>query len=374
MTILLLVMGTLFVTFSSISYNSVDQIADNYLDTIFDTHIKINITGGIVSDKDYAIAEQGKVYEDNFRANFTQYRGHIPDKVLKNISPEETYSYSNVYYRIYELVDTSYLVSIDMSNFVNRITIRVVYVLLVEIAVYLLLFFIMIWLSKKVFSPLKETFLKQRQFISNASHELKTPIAIISANADVIKSTSSSQWLDNIKSQTDRMEKLVADMLTLAKMDERSDNIKITKSNVSKDLLQTILPFEAIAYEKRKNLNVNIPNDVIHDINVDALKKVATILVDNAIKYTEENGNIYVDLKQDGSKLCFSVKNDGSNVPSEKAKFLFERFYRGDESHSSLIKGSGLGLAIAKSIADNNKWKIYAESKFGVSMEIGVII
>lgn len=374
MSVLLLIISTMFAVFCNVSYKSVDQLANNYLETVYDTHLKKFITGGIISDIDHAISEQGTVYEDRFKAKFTQYRGIIPDKILSDLPVNKTVSYKGVYYRIFELTDTYYLVSVDMRKEIDDISNRILIVLLSAILIYFTLFCFIVWISNKIFSPLKENLLKQRQFISNASHELKTPIAIISANADVLKSSSPSQWVDNIKSQTDRMEKLVLDMLTLAKMDEKTESINVAKVNVAKELLQTVLPFEAIAYEKLKTLIVNFPHELIFELNVDALKKIATILIDNAIKYANKSGNIYVNLELENGKLCFSVKNDGSNVPSDKANYLFERFYRGDESHSSIIKGSGLGLAIAKSIADNNKWKIYAESKINVSMEIGVII
>lgn len=374
MAVLFVIMSALFGMFCNISYNSIEQLAGSYLDTIYDTHLKINITGGFVSDKDYAIAEKGKVYEDRFKSKFADYRGILPDRLLDDINTDEIYSFQNVYYKMFELNGTLYLTSVDMSDDIDDITGRILVLLGLVVLSYFLIFALMVWISGKVFSPLKEAFVKQRQFISNASHELKTPIAIISANADVLKSDSSNQWIDNIKSQTDRMEKLVLDMLTLAKMDEHTENIKVVKTNVSKEILQSVLPFEAIAFEKRKNLIIDVVKDVEFELNVDALKKIASILVDNAIKYTSQDGNIYVNLYIEGGKLYFIVKNDGSNVPDDKAKYLFERFYRGDESHSSVIKGSGLGLAIAKTIADNNKWKIYAESKLGVSMEIGVII
>lgn len=374
MVILLFITSCVFCVFMVITKNSLKQVAEYNLDTVYDTYLKINIYGGFVSDKDYATAEKGKVYVSKYKNDFTEYADELPQKLLRSFPSSKIYSSNNIYYKIFYLVDSYYLASVDMSDTVSVANKKVVTLLIILMSSYIVIFLFIIWFSTIVFKPLGETFLKHRQFISNASHELKTPIAIISANADVIKSTEKSQWIDNIKSQTERMEKLVSDMLVLTKIDEDNLNQKPTKIDVSKEILQTVLPFEAVAYEKNKIFNIEIQNDIIKELNCEDLKKIVTILIDNAIKYSSNKGKIDVVLKNLNDKIHFIVKNDGCNVPNDKSKFIFERFYRGDESHSSDTKGSGLGLAIAKSLCQINNWKINAESKYNLYMKIEIII
>ncbi len=243
--------------------------------------------------------------------------------------------------------------------------------------IYLGIFFI-VWLSSfKVFKPIKNNFDKQKRFISDASHELKTPLTIISANADVLKQSGNyeenAQYLDNIKFQTERMDALVADMLSLAKMDEGRLSLADEPFNVSETVTECVLPFDALAFERGKNLNIDISPDVVCVGDRASVKKIASILVDNAIKYSD--GEIKVSLKREGGKVVnLSVYNTGSTIPDKDSNKIFERFYSGENSHSRASSGSGLGLSIAKSIADANKWKIYAESVFGVSMTITVCI
>ena len=251
----------------------------------------------------------------------------------------------------------------------NSNTLKILFALL---SVFFSLFVVVYLLSFKVFEPIKETLEKQKRFISDASHELKTPLTIISANADVLKQTCDSQWLDNIKSQTERMDNLVSDMLTLAKLDERKAMISEEPCDVSQLVLDTALPFDAVAFEKNKTLTLDIKPDIKAVADRQNVKKITSILIDNAIKHSYANGEIKVSVYRENNKVYLTVFNTGSDIPDDKSDKIFERFYRGDKSRSRESGGSGLGLSIAKSIADNNKWKISAQSKLGESMKITV--
>ncbi|MBE7061595.1 MAG: GHKL domain-containing protein [Clostridiales bacterium] len=239
--------------------------------------------------------------------------------------------------------------------------------------VYGVLFYVVYRVSFRVFDPIKQTLKKQKQFISNASHELKTPLAIISANAEVLKDDQNSQWVKNIQSQTDRMNMLVTDMLTLAKMDEGNINLSKMEFDLSSEITNTALPFDAVAFEKGRTIELDVCPEVKLSGDLQSLKTIVNILLDNAIKHSSENSTIYVKLKKENGKTVFSVENSGSSVPDEDSNKVFERFYRGDKSRSRDSGGSGLGLSIAKSIADANKWKISARSRLNESMVIKVI-
>jgi signal transduction histidine kinase len=224
-----------------------------------------------------------------------------------------------------------------------------------------------------VFQPIVESNLKQKQFISNASHELKTPLAVISANADVLKQAGDNTWLSNIRSQTNRMNVLVGDMLTLAKMDEGKINLINTAFSLSELVVNSTLPFDAVAFEKGKTIDVDVDENVNIVGDEESAKKIINILLDNAVKHADERGEIKVSLKKENGRIALTVFNSGSLVPNIDSSKVFERFYRGDSSRARESGGSGLGLAIARGIADANKWKISAESQYGISMSITVV-
>jgi signal transduction histidine kinase len=283
-------------------------------------------------------------------------------------------SVNNIYYKIESIPFYDIIIATDVSNILHDFRINVLNALSIHIVVYLILSVIAVILSFNVFKPIKDSFLKQKQFISNASHELKTPLTIISANAEIIKSTSDSQWIDNINSQTERMNLLVNDLLTLAKIDEQKTPISLLEFNLSEVIINDTLPFDAVAYEKGKNLILDVQENIQYKGDLQSVKNIVNILLDNAIKHAEKGGEIIVTLKKENNKISLTIFNTGSNVPDNQASKVFERFYRADQSRSRESGGgSGLGLSIAKGIADNNKWKISAVSKLNQYMSITVI-
>ena len=159
-------------------------------------------------------------------------------------------------------------------------------------------------------------------------------------------------------------------MLTLARIDEGNAKPIYEKFNLSDEVMQTALPFDAVAFEKGKTLKCEIEENLFYEGDRQGVKKILNILLDNAVKYSAESGNITVSLKKTGVKPEITVFNDGSLILENDAQKIFERFYRGDDSRSRESGGNGLGLSIAKSIAVANKWQIAAVSEFGKSMTI----
>ena len=280
---------------------------------------------------------------------------------------------NNVYYKMFHSQGETLIVAFDASEVKASSSAKIVNVALILLVIYAALFIVVLGLSFSVFKPIKNAFNKQKQFISNASHELKTPLSIISANADVIQQELDSPWVNNIKSQTNRMSVLVEDMLTLAKMDEGNSNLKTEKFNLSDEVLSSSLPFDALAFEKGKTLVIDVQPDINYNGNKESVNQIVNILLDNAIKHASDKGEIFVYLHKEKGKIELSVSNTGSSIPSNQANKVFERFYRGDSSRTRETGGSGLGLSIAKSVADANKWKISAQSIMNESMTITVI-
>ena len=285
----------------------------------------------------------------------------------------KTGSIGNICYKISDQNNYSLIIASDFSdvNFTYNSNISNAFVVLSLI--FLGLSIIVVLVSFTIFKPIKEAFYKQKQFISNASHELKTPLAIISANAEVLKADGENTFINNINSQSERMELLISDLLTLAKMDEEKMPLSSVVFNISEVIINNSLAFDSIAFEKGKSLNLFVQPDVQYKGDVNSVNNILNILLDNAVKHAKNGGEINVYFKKENSKLSLTIYNTGSNVPESDENKIFERFYRGDTSRSRESGGSGLGLSIAKSIADNNKWKISAKSKLNEYMAITII-
>ena len=235
----------------------------------------------------------------------------------------------------------------------------------------IILLLISIYLTNKSIIPIKETFEKQKQFIADASHELKTPLAIIKTNTSLILSQpddsikNQSKWINYINTQTDRMSVLINEMLSLAKMDTAENQPPLVPINMSKIVQSMILMFEAIIYENNINLETNINESLFVNGDKESLKKLFSIIMDNAIKYTDKEGTITVSLFTHKNKVKMIIRNTGEGIEPENLERVFERFYRVDSSRDRETGGYGLGLSIASSIVKQHKGKIYATSKVG---------
>lgn len=238
----------------------------------------------------------------------------------------------------------------------------------VGIIMLFVIFAISLFFANRSIKPISEAWEKQKQFIADASHELKTPLAIINANSDALLANqeetikSQKKWLDYIKNQIDRMSKLVNDLLYLAKTEDTNSKIFYTPFNISEVVSDIILSMEAVAFEKDIRLLQDIEANIIIKSDCEKIKQVVTILVDNAIKYTDEKGRIDIRLKKTRHQLVFSIKNSGKGIPKENITKLFDRFYRADSARTQENGGYGLGLSIAKAIIDRLDGKIYADS------------
>ncbi|GAB6108070.1 sensor histidine kinase [Fusibacter bizertensis] len=236
----------------------------------------------------------------------------------------------------------------------------------VSVVMFFVIFFISSFLTEKSVQPIKEAFDKQKQFISDASHELKTPLAVIHTNVDVLLTTSSdsdNKWLKYIKSEVERMGHLTNDLLYLTQMDGAEDH-QVLKANFdfSERIEHILLGLEVVAFEKEIALTYDIvPNVEIYG-NSEQLSQVAMILLDNAIKYTPPKGNINVKLYKTTHHYTLEIENTGEGIFEEDLPKIFDRFYRGDKVRSRENGSYGLGLSIAKSIVDQHGGKLTCES------------
>lgn len=221
-------------------------------------------------------------------------------------------------------------------------------------------------LSGWIVRPVQRNFERQRQFVSDAGHELKTPLTIVSANVDVLsEEIGESPWMDSIKSQLNRMRILITDLLTLARTDEGKSQFIMADCDLSKLTRNTLLEYEVLAFESGKELGYDIQEGIHTQADSFRVKQVVTILLDNAIKHSPEGAGINVSLKRESSRVILKVFNTGSGISDEERDKIFERFYRSDASRSRETGGYGLGLAIAKGIVSAHKGRITVEGEEG---------
>lgn len=237
--------------------------------------------------------------------------------------------------------------------------------LLILLTALLLLLGVSILLSRWATRPAERAWKQQRQFLSDASHELKTPLTVILSNAELLEAAPleerPARWADNIHSEARRMRSLVEEMLTLARADNPVRTAVLTEVSLSDVAADTVLAFEPVAFEAGKPLTEDIDPavDVLGDR--EKLRQLTGILVDNAIKYGAEENPIRLWLRKTDRQALLTVSNSGQPIPPEQLSHLFERFYRMDDSRGEQ-SGFGLGLAIARTIASEHKGTLRAES------------
>lgn len=241
--------------------------------------------------------------------------------------------------------------------------------IIIGLSALLLFFVISIFLAKWAVKPVEEAWDKQKQFIADASHELKTPLTVITTNAELMKSESSEEskakFTDNILTMSKQMRGLVESMLEIARLDNGSVGKEFAVFNLSETVSDAILPFEALFFEKEQNFTSEIEPDINMNGNAEQIKQVIDILLDNANKYSSEKSEIKLILKKQGRNQCrLSVSNEGETIPEDELKNIFKRFYRGDKTRQ-MNNSYGLGLSIAESIVTEHSGKIFAESKNG---------
>ncbi len=221
-------------------------------------------------------------------------------------------------------------------------------------------------LIRRMVQPVEDAFNRQKQFVSDASHELKTPLAVISANAEVLEQEiGENEYLGYIRSEVRRTDTLVNNLLTLARLDKGGTAAVMKSFDLSHALLDVILPFESTVFEAGKTMETDIPDGVDCTGSEDQVKQLAVILLSNALKYSDDGGRIEVSLKARGKQREIRVFNTGKAIPQADREHIFDRFWRGDPAHGRETGGHGLGLAIARTIVEAHRGKISVDSREG---------
>lgn len=219
------------------------------------------------------------------------------------------------------------------------------------------LYFLAVYLAKRIVKPLEESYQKQKQFISDAGHELKTPVSVVNANAELLgREIGDNQWLQNIQYENERMGVLVTQLLELA----RTENVTPEMEHIDFSRLVDgeALPFEGVAFEQGLRLQEKITDGLTVRGNSAQLRQLVSILLDNAIRHSKGGKDVRLTLSREHGYAKLSVINVGNEIPAEQRAQLFERFYREDSARNGEDKHYGLGLAIAKSITEVHRGTI----------------
>ncbi len=274
-------------------------------------------------------------------------------------------SYSLRYLRISE-GGLTYIAFLDASSDLTAMTELIVTSLLVGALALLAFFFVSLFLSSLALKPVVAAWHRQKQFVADASHELKTPLTVILANQQILLShadhtiTEERQWIENTQFEGSRMKALIEDLLFLAKADAVKSNDTPNEVNLSDVIQGMLLSFASLAFEADVTLEEDIQSDVRLIGNEPQLRRLFDILLDNAIKYGGAKGKVCIGLHADGATARLSVQNSGTPIPESELPHLFERFYRVDQARSA--SGYGLGLSIADSIARSHSGRISVTS------------
>ncbi len=233
----------------------------------------------------------------------------------------------------------------------------------------LLVFLLVVVFSRMIVQPVAESYEKQKRFITDAGHELKTPLTIIDANTEVLEmEQGENEWTQSIHHQTKRLAQLTEKLVFLSRMDEDSTVLAMFDFSLSDAVLEAAQPFMTVAEAQKKKLICSVEPNLSYHGNEEALRQLVSLLLDNAVKYSSENSEIRLSLSADGKKRILTVWNPASGLKAGRQDILFERFYRPDSSRSQTTGGHGIGLSAAKAIVSAHKGRITAQSEDGTSI------
>ena len=232
-----------------------------------------------------------------------------------------------------------------------------------------------VFVTERNIRPSTESYEKQKRFITDAGHEIKTPLAIINADADVLgMDLGENEWLDEIKAQTRRLTALTNDLISLTRMEEAGEELQMTEFSLSDLVQEAAQSFQGMSLQKEQTFNLHITPGLMIRGDEKMLARLLSILLDNALKYCPAQGTIDLERGTRGKQLSFKLTNPADPVETSNLPRLFDRFYRADHSRNSKTGGYGIGLSIARAIVDAHKGKISAATADGRSLTITVLL
>lgn len=241
---------------------------------------------------------------------------------------------------------------------------------------YVIVFFIIVFFAGRIVRPISESYEKQKQFITDAGHEIKTPLTIINANVDVLEmELGANECLEDIQQQTKRLTALTNDLVLLARMEESGDSLQMIEFPVSDVVSEVVSSFKVLAQTQNKEFICKIQPMLTMKGNTKTMEQLVSILMDNAMKYCPEKGTIAIYFERRGRALQLTVSNTTeAEIQQENLNHVFDRFYRTDASRNSETGGHGIGLSVAKAIVTAHGGKIYASTRNTPAFMITVVL
>lgn len=296
------------------------------------------------------------------------------------------YTVSPIIVELKESYDTSLFITkefnnirfLDVTDSQEMLTTLALTLLGLTVAILVIFFFISRLFANRAIRPMEEAWDKQGRFVADASHELKTPLSVINASCGVLYTNkeeivgSQLKWVDSILSNTDRMTGLINGLLSLARMDDVQQNLQFCSFNLSDTVENAIVEIEPLARDKALEITQQIGEGIEIVSDQEHVRQILFILLDNAVKYTQDGGSVYISLKKTNRHVVCAIRNTGEGISEETLPHVFDRFYRGDPARCSKNGGYGLGLAIAKDITQSLGAKLTAKSKQGEYAEFTI--
>jgi len=354
------------------SYKTPVQPNTNFIDTI-SSQRSLSIT--MFTDTQWKIETTSSVFDID-----THSSEKLKNAALSQNKSTGTFKISdNVWAFMIESHYNGYqIVFLDITSRQAILTNLVYTFLIIAIIMLVFIFFISKFFANRSIKPVREAFYRQKQFIADASHELKTPLTVINTNVDVLLSNGEeninnySKWLYYIKSEVERMTKLTNDLLYLTQLDYTDVKMIYTDFDLSEIVEIVILTMEAAIFENNISFEYDIEPNLRILGNKEQIKQVIMILLDNAMKYTNKGGNIKIHLKKSYNIVSLSISNTGEGISSAHIEKIFDRFYRADGARGRKSGDYGLGLSIAKKIIDQHSGKISVRSTVNVSTTFSI--
>ena len=260
----------------------------------------------------------------------------------------------------------------DLSTFRDFLQASCLIALAGMLAVFLLIFF----LSSRIVKPISDSYEKQKRFITDAGHEIKTPLAIIDADAEVLEMDvgEDNEWITDIRQQIKRLTGLTNDLVALSRMEEGGENLLKTEFSYSEALEEIAQPFRSLAKIQGKELEIDIQEDVDFYGDEKSIRQLTSILMDNAMKYSAGQSTVTLKAGKNGRGVFLEVANVAENLKKEDTEYLFDRFYRADSSRNSEKGGHGIGLSLARAITEAHGGKIQASLAGDQRLKIAVYL
>ena len=257
----------------------------------------------------------------------------------------------------------------EFSTFYNFLVVSI----LASVGGIILVYLLVLVFSKIVFKPVAESYEKQKRFITDASHEIKTPLTIIDTSAEIIEmQNGESEWSESIKNQVNRLSALTEKLVFLSRMDEEGTRLTMLDFSISDAVYEVTQGFQSVANLQGKTLTADIEKDLSYCGDESTIRQLVSLLLDNAMKYSDDNGKIAISLKSNGKGRVITVTNSVEKIERGKHDELFERFYRADSSRNSQTGGHGIGLSVVKAIVNAHKGKAacFSEDENSITFKI----